>query len=181
MKLEKTLNLQHRHRHQCLHTVIVIATHLFELTLLSALPECYICLFLYRSTLRIKIALTTTGFFASVLTKYTVIQLSALIPVFLDIYLIINQELRMTAFGTASCPPRGEWIHTPLVMRPSDQALGYGLAAQRNGTRSLLSALQAHIIKWLLFDSRPMTKDNKCMEPPDRLEFHIFVFITNLL
>ncbi|XP_045760669.1 inactive ubiquitin carboxyl-terminal hydrolase MINDY-4B isoform X1 [Maniola jurtina] len=76
-------------------------------------------------------------------------------------------KLRVTAFGTASCPPRGEWIHTPLVMRPSDQPLGYGLAAQRNGTRSLLSALQAHIIKWLLFDSRPMTKDNKSVEPPD--------------
>ncbi|CAH0723010.1 unnamed protein product, partial [Brenthis ino] len=76
-------------------------------------------------------------------------------------------ELRVTAFGTSSCPPRGEWIHTPLVMRPSDQPLGYGLAAPRNGTRSLLSALQANIIKWLLFDSRPLTKDNKSMEPPD--------------
>ncbi|XP_041974117.1 inactive ubiquitin carboxyl-terminal hydrolase MINDY-4B isoform X2 [Aricia agestis] len=75
-------------------------------------------------------------------------------------------ELRVTAFGTAACPPRGEWIHTPLIMRPCDQ-LGYGLAAPRNGTRSLLSALQAHIIKWLLFDSRPMTKDNKSIVPPD--------------
>ncbi|XP_046974376.1 inactive ubiquitin carboxyl-terminal hydrolase MINDY-4B isoform X2 [Vanessa cardui] len=76
-------------------------------------------------------------------------------------------ELRVTAFGTSSCPPRGEWIHTPLIMRPSDQPLGYGLAAPRNGTRSLLAGLQAHIIKWLLFDSRPMTKDNKSVEPPD--------------
>ncbi|CAH2099418.1 unnamed protein product [Euphydryas editha] len=76
-------------------------------------------------------------------------------------------ELRVTAFGTASCPPRGEWIHTPLIMRPSDQPLAYGLAAPRNGTRSLLAGLQAHIIKWLLFDSRPMTKDNKSVDPPD--------------
>ncbi|XP_061382762.1 inactive ubiquitin carboxyl-terminal hydrolase MINDY-4B isoform X2 [Danaus plexippus] len=76
-------------------------------------------------------------------------------------------ELRVTAFGTASCPPRGEWIHTPLVMRPPDHPLAYGLAAPRNGTRSLLSGLQAHIIKWLLFDSRPLTKDNKSVEPPD--------------
>ncbi|XP_045503826.1 inactive ubiquitin carboxyl-terminal hydrolase MINDY-4B [Colias croceus] len=76
-------------------------------------------------------------------------------------------ELRVTAFGTSSCPPRGEWIHTPLVMRPAEQPLAYGLAAARNGTRSLLSALQAHIIKWLLFDSRPITKDNKSKEPPD--------------
>ncbi|CAK1541353.1 unnamed protein product [Leptosia nina] len=76
-------------------------------------------------------------------------------------------DLRITAFGTASCPPRGEWIHTPLIMRPAEQPLGYGLSAQRNGTRSLLSGLQAHIIKWLLFDSRPVTKDKKTTEPPD--------------
>ncbi|XP_047507662.1 inactive ubiquitin carboxyl-terminal hydrolase MINDY-4B isoform X2 [Pieris napi] len=76
-------------------------------------------------------------------------------------------ELRITAFGTAACPPRGEWIHTPLVMRPAENCLGYGLSAQRNGTRSLLSGLQAHIIKWLLFDSRPVTKDNKSTEHPD--------------
>ncbi|XP_013181121.1 PREDICTED: protein FAM188B2-like [Papilio xuthus] len=76
-------------------------------------------------------------------------------------------ELRMTTFGTAACPPRGEWIHSPLVLRAPDQPLAYGLAAPRNGTRSLLSALQAHLIKWLLFDSRPMTKDNKSTEPPE--------------
>ncbi|XP_047036546.1 inactive ubiquitin carboxyl-terminal hydrolase MINDY-4B [Helicoverpa zea] len=76
-------------------------------------------------------------------------------------------ELRVTCFSSASCPPRGEWIRTPLVMRPPDQPLGYGLAAPRNGARSLLSALQAHMIKWLLFDSRPQTKDNKCDVPPD--------------
>ncbi|CAH1643121.1 unnamed protein product [Spodoptera littoralis] len=76
-------------------------------------------------------------------------------------------ELRVTCFSSTSCPPRGEWIRTPLVMRPPDQPLGYGLAAPRNGARSLLSALQAHVIKWLLFDSRPKTKDNKCDVPPD--------------
>ncbi|KAJ0181476.1 hypothetical protein K1T71_003561 [Dendrolimus kikuchii] len=66
-------------------------------------------------------------------------------------------ELRVICFGAASCPPRGEWIRTPLVMRPPSQTL----------TRSLLSALQAHIIKWLLFDSRPQTKDCKSSLPPD--------------
>ncbi|KAM3955395.1 LOW QUALITY PROTEIN: inactive ubiquitin carboxyl-terminal hydrolase MINDY-4B-like [Aphomia sociella] len=75
-------------------------------------------------------------------------------------------ELRVVTFGTASCPPRGEWVRTPLTMTP-DQPLGYGLSAPRNGTRSLLSALQAHIVKWLLFDSRPTTKDNKSALPPD--------------
>ncbi|XP_026726548.1 inactive ubiquitin carboxyl-terminal hydrolase MINDY-4B isoform X2 [Trichoplusia ni] len=76
-------------------------------------------------------------------------------------------ELRVTCFSSTSCPPRSEWIRTPLVMRPPDQTLAYGLAAPRNGARSLLSALQAHMIKWLLFDSRPQTKDNKCDVPPD--------------
>ncbi|CAH2990379.1 unnamed protein product [Chilo suppressalis] len=52
-------------------------------------------------------------------------------------------------------------------MRPPNQPLAYGLAAPRNGARSLLSALQAHIIKWLLFDSRPITKDNKSALPPE--------------
>ncbi|CAH0698692.1 unnamed protein product [Spodoptera exigua] len=79
----------------------------------------------------------------------------------------LMKELRVTCFSSTSCPPRGEWIRTPLVMRPPDQPLGYGLAAPRNGARSLLSALQAHVIKWLLFDSRPQTKDNKCDVPPD--------------
>lgn len=41
----------------------------------------------------------------------------------------------MTAFGTASGPPRGEWVRTPIVMRPPDQPLSYGLAAPRNGAR----------------------------------------------
>ncbi|XP_063392732.1 inactive ubiquitin carboxyl-terminal hydrolase MINDY-4B isoform X3 [Cydia fagiglandana] len=76
-------------------------------------------------------------------------------------------ELRITTFGTASCPPRAEWVRSPIVMRAPDQPLAYGLAAPRNGTRSLLAGLQAHVIKWLLFDSRPLTKDNKSAEPPE--------------
>ncbi|XP_028035901.1 inactive ubiquitin carboxyl-terminal hydrolase MINDY-4B isoform X2 [Bombyx mandarina] len=79
----------------------------------------------------------------------------------------LASELRITAFGTASCPTRAEWICSPLMMRTPDQPLSYGLAAPRNGTRSLLSGLQAHIIKWLLFDSRPITKDNKSGVPPE--------------
>ncbi|XP_063372730.1 inactive ubiquitin carboxyl-terminal hydrolase MINDY-4B isoform X3 [Cydia amplana] len=76
-------------------------------------------------------------------------------------------ELRVTTFGTASCPPRVEWVRSPIVMRAPDQHLAYGLAAPRNGTRSLLAGLQAHVIKWLLFDSRPLTKDNKSADPPE--------------
>ncbi|GBP79478.1 Inactive ubiquitin carboxyl-terminal hydrolase MINDY-4B [Eumeta japonica] len=76
-------------------------------------------------------------------------------------------ELRMVAFGSASCPPRGEWLRTPIAMRPAEQPLGFGLLAPRNGARSLLSALQAHVIKWLLFDSRASTKDNKANLPPE--------------
>lgn len=76
-------------------------------------------------------------------------------------------ELRVLCFGAASCPPRGEWIRTPLIMRPPSLPLGYGLAAPRNGTRSMLSGLQAHIIKWLLFDSRPQSKDSRSSLPPD--------------
>ncbi|XP_031769945.1 inactive ubiquitin carboxyl-terminal hydrolase MINDY-4B isoform X2 [Galleria mellonella] len=79
----------------------------------------------------------------------------------------VANELRVVTFGSASCPPRGEWVRTPLTMRPPDQTLGYGLSAPRNGARALLSGLQAHIIKWLLFDSRPATKDNKSALPPD--------------
>ncbi|XP_048005860.1 inactive ubiquitin carboxyl-terminal hydrolase MINDY-4B [Leguminivora glycinivorella] len=76
-------------------------------------------------------------------------------------------ELRVTTFGTASCPPRVEWVRSPIVMRAPDLPLAYGLAAPRNGTRSLLAGLQAHVIKWLLFDSRPLTKDNKSADPPE--------------
>lgn len=99
------------------------------------------------------------------LCLFSALSLYTLEKLYLWIYTF--QDLRVTCFSSASCPPRGEWIRTPLVMRPPDQSLGYGLAAPRNGARSLLSAIQAHMIKWLLFDSRPQTKDNKCDVPPD--------------
>ncbi|KPI99133.1 Protein FAM188B [Papilio xuthus] len=76
-------------------------------------------------------------------------------------------ELRVTIFGTAACPPRGEWIRSPLIMRPPDQAFAYGLIGQRNSTRALLTGLQAYILKWILFDSRPPTMDKKSAEPPE--------------
>ncbi|PSN30665.1 hypothetical protein C0J52_26881 [Blattella germanica] len=50
--------------------------------------------------------------------------------------------------------PKGEWLRTGLVFRDSDQELGYGLKAPRNGTRGLLSVVQAHIVKHLLFEKR---------------------------
>ncbi|XP_013148449.1 PREDICTED: protein FAM188B2-like [Papilio polytes] len=76
-------------------------------------------------------------------------------------------ELRITIFGTAACPPRGEWIRSPLLMRPPDQTFAYGLMGPRNSTRSLLTGLQAYIIKWILFDSRPPSMDKKSAEPPE--------------
>ncbi|KAG8284427.1 DUF4205 [Homalodisca vitripennis] len=62
--------------------------------------------------------------------------------------------LRTIVFGTAVAPPRGEWLRTGIVFREPDKELAYGLKAPRNGTRGLLSALQAEIIKILLFEKR---------------------------
>ncbi|XP_045542463.1 inactive ubiquitin carboxyl-terminal hydrolase MINDY-4B-like [Papilio machaon] len=76
-------------------------------------------------------------------------------------------ELRVTIFGTAACPPRGEWIRSPLLMRPPDLPFAYGLMGPRNSTRSLLTGLQAYIIKWILFDSRPPSMNKKSAEPPE--------------
>ncbi|XP_046669045.1 inactive ubiquitin carboxyl-terminal hydrolase MINDY-4B-like isoform X3 [Homalodisca vitripennis] len=70
----------------------------------------------------------------------------------------INEDmavaLRTIVFGTAVAPPRGEWLRTGIVFREPDKELAYGLKAPRNGTRGLLSALQAEIIKILLFEKR---------------------------
>lgn len=54
-------------------------------------------------------------------------------------------------FGTAVAPPRGEWLRTGVVFREADKELAYGLRGSRNGTRGLLSVLQAEIIKTLIF------------------------------
>ncbi|CAG9108370.1 unnamed protein product [Plutella xylostella] len=45
----------------------------------------------------------------------------------------LAMELRVTAFGSSSCAPRGEWVRTPLTMRAPGQPMAYGLAAPRNG------------------------------------------------
>ena len=65
-----------------------------------------------------------------------------------------SQELRKVVFGCSVSSPKGEWLRTGLVFREPDQELGYGLKAPRNGTRGLLSVVQAHIIKHLLFEKR---------------------------
>lgn len=57
-------------------------------------------------------------------------------------------------FGTTVAPPRGEWLRTGITFREPDKDLSYGLKAARNGTRGLISVLQAEVVKYLLFDKR---------------------------
>jgi hypothetical protein len=64
------------------------------------------------------------------------------------------QELRQVVFGCSLSAPKHEWLRTGLVFRDADQDLGYGLKSLRNSTRGLLSVVQAHIIKHLLFEKR---------------------------
>ncbi|XP_063224611.1 inactive ubiquitin carboxyl-terminal hydrolase MINDY-4B [Bacillus rossius redtenbacheri] len=59
--------------------------------------------------------------------------------------------LRQVVFGTPVTTPRSEWLRTGLVFREAEQDLGFGLKAARNGTRGLLSVVQAHVLKDLLF------------------------------
>ncbi|XP_055377173.1 inactive ubiquitin carboxyl-terminal hydrolase MINDY-4B [Condylostylus longicornis] len=66
----------------------------------------------------------------------------------------IAVELRQLVFGTAAAPPRGEWTRTPFTFSTPNQDLAYGLVCPRNGTRGLLSAVQAFILKYFLFDRR---------------------------
>ncbi|XP_065214748.1 inactive ubiquitin carboxyl-terminal hydrolase MINDY-4B-like isoform X2 [Planococcus citri] len=82
----------------------------------------------------------------------------------------IATALRVLVFGGCATPPRGEWLRTGLVFRESEKDLAYGLRAPRNGTRGLLSALQAYILKYLLFERKnerklsadELLKPNKC-------------------
>uniref|UniRef100_A0A1B6CE23 Ubiquitin carboxyl-terminal hydrolase MINDY n=1 Tax=Clastoptera arizonana TaxID=38151 RepID=A0A1B6CE23_9HEMI len=62
--------------------------------------------------------------------------------------------LRNTVFGTTVAPARGEWLRTGLVFREPDKNLSYGLKAARNGTRGLISVIQAEVVKYLLFNKR---------------------------
>lgn len=64
------------------------------------------------------------------------------------------QELRQVVFGCSVSAPKHEWLRTGLVFRDSDQELSYGLKSSCNTTRGLLSVVQAHIIKHLLFEKR---------------------------
>ncbi|KAJ8871092.1 hypothetical protein PR048_027396 [Dryococelus australis] len=64
---------------------------------------------------------------------------------------VLLQGLRQVVFGTPVTTPRSEWLRTGLVFREPDQDLAFGLKAARNGTRGLLSVVQAHILKHLLF------------------------------
>lgn len=58
-------------------------------------------------------------------------------------------------FGSSAAPPRGEWTRTGIIFPPSQQDLSFGLRCPRNSTRGLNSVLQAYIIKYFVFETRP--------------------------
>ncbi|XP_015515037.2 inactive ubiquitin carboxyl-terminal hydrolase MINDY-4B [Neodiprion lecontei] len=59
--------------------------------------------------------------------------------------------LRQLVFGSCASPPRSEWTRTGLTLRPGGQSLAFGLRAARNSTRSLVTAVQAVMLKHFLF------------------------------
>uniref|UniRef100_A0A8D9AMJ4 Ubiquitin carboxyl-terminal hydrolase MINDY n=2 Tax=Cacopsylla melanoneura TaxID=428564 RepID=A0A8D9AMJ4_9HEMI len=67
----------------------------------------------------------------------------------------ITQELaialRTVVFGSSITPIRGEWAHTAFTFREPETSLAYGMKCPRNGTRGLLTAVQAYVLKNLLF------------------------------
>ncbi|XP_046392115.1 inactive ubiquitin carboxyl-terminal hydrolase MINDY-4B isoform X2 [Ischnura elegans] len=67
----------------------------------------------------------------------------------------IAMGLRRVVFGHSNAPSRSEWLRTAIVFREPDADLSYGLRLPRNGTRSLLAAVQAHVIKHLIFPPPP--------------------------
>lgn len=54
-------------------------------------------------------------------------------------------------FGSSLTPIRGEWGRTGFVFREPESDLAYGLKGLRNGTRGLLTVVQAYVLKNLLF------------------------------
>ncbi|KAG7199210.1 hypothetical protein KM043_018081 [Ampulex compressa] len=60
--------------------------------------------------------------------------------------------LRTLLFGSCASPPRAEWTRTGLTLRPYGQTLAFGLRAPRNTTRSLITAVQAIMLKHFLFE-----------------------------
>ncbi|XP_061935607.1 inactive ubiquitin carboxyl-terminal hydrolase MINDY-4B isoform X4 [Apis cerana] len=61
--------------------------------------------------------------------------------------------LRTLVFGSCATPPRPEWARTGFTLRPYGQSLAFGLRAARNTTRSLVTAVQAVMLKHFLFKS----------------------------
>ena len=91
------------------------------------------------------------------------------------LFLWFWQALRTIVFGGCATPPRGEWLRTGFVFREAEKDLAYGLRAPRNGTRGLLSALQAYILKNLLFERKTDSKLSA-----EEYEIHIRLFYDRL-
>jgi hypothetical protein len=67
----------------------------------------------------------------------------------------LSQGLRRVVFGSASVPTRSEWLTTGLVFRDPDVEFAYGLrvpSSARPSTRALLMSIQAHLVRYLLFE-----------------------------
>ncbi|KAF4519316.1 hypothetical protein B566_EDAN005256 [Ephemera danica] len=63
--------------------------------------------------------------------------------------------LRRVVFGNASVPTRSEWLTTGFAFRDPDVEFAYGLrvpSAARPSTRALLMAVQAYVVRHLLFE-----------------------------
>ncbi|XP_020711428.2 inactive ubiquitin carboxyl-terminal hydrolase MINDY-4B isoform X2 [Athalia rosae] len=72
--------------------------------------------------------------------------------------IIFEQALRQVVFGSCANPPRGEWSRTGLTLRAGGQAMAFGIRAARNSTRSLVTAVQAVMLKHFLFKNTPSLK-----------------------
>ncbi|XP_025991754.1 inactive ubiquitin carboxyl-terminal hydrolase MINDY-4B isoform X2 [Solenopsis invicta] len=59
--------------------------------------------------------------------------------------------LRTLVFGSCASPPKVEWARTGLTLRPYGQNLAFGLRTPKNTTRSLVTAVQAVMLKHFLF------------------------------
>ncbi|KAI5715007.1 hypothetical protein M8J77_008930 [Diaphorina citri] len=82
----------------------------------------------------------------------------------------ITQEfataLRTVIFGSSISPIRGEWARTGFVFRDPESDLAYGLKGPRNGTRGLLTVVQAYVIKNLLFPKKTVIPSTQPVAAP---------------
>ncbi|XP_070505107.1 inactive ubiquitin carboxyl-terminal hydrolase MINDY-4B-like [Chironomus tepperi] len=80
-------------------------------------------------------------------------------------------DIRVTVFGSASAPPRGEWTRTGLsYIHSQNDPYPFGLRSPKNATRGLQSVVQAFLIKYFIFDNRPKEKSvplDKLLKPTE--------------